>query len=1040
MKNAKKALLLLLALTLVFTLIACGKCKHADADSDGICDECGERLESGAKSVSLIKDGVANFQFVVEDGMAGDVSKILEETVKTLSEDYDIEVAKVADKADNEIEVEVLIGDIKTRGEKYQMDKYSLGMNGYVIKIIDSKIIINAGSRDKLAEAVEEFADEILGLAEEPEELWSVTMTSEQAVEVIQSDYRITSLKVNGLDMKGYTIAVDSTNYQYRTVAVDLQTLFYTRAGYWFEIVDLDKADKSIILQKVEKSADLPNGFEIAVNGKSQIVIKCAYDNMLSEGVGKLTGSKISAATGDVEFNTGVLVGDFNASVIYYDDFGAVGDGRTNDYEAIYNAHVKANESGQTVMATAGKTYYLESPVINGTPTAIPVMTNTDWKGAKFIIDDRKISQDNDTKKWSVPLFSIEQNVEPRTFYATNAKDSVYLKAILDAGLGKNTKKIDLGDDFRCEVMIITANSSHKVYRRRGYAGGYEGATMEEAIILDKDGNVRADTPLMYDYTDLTGLEIIKLGEVEPITLKDGEFTTRASQFNCIYIRDDGLRDDYSPYIQRGLRITRSKTTVENVKHYVTDEKQFEDCVDDNRVIQFVGSTYRGFFSTIRCTDVTIKDCVLTGRRCYKRPNGGTGGTYDLYALLTNNLTFENCTQSNFWVTVDPKTYEIKAAKEGDPGAVPSMEYFPIEVYVDRNKKYESSEQITQVGQLGNAQMHWGIGGTNLCKNTNYINSTLSRYDAHEGTYGGKIVGSTICAAALTGAGDFLIQDTTTYTTGDECVFSLRSDYGYTWDGQVHLKNVKAIIHAKDDKGNYNEDISVVGPKYGNNWYWGYNPTAPSIIIEDVYFYDVDDYDPATKTYAPVSTDATIYLWGKNIPADARYHLDRVDKEPIYSVEDKDGDGYIDIPDTDADGVWGNTKWKFDEVKAFLGRDGYDDGFTPTQMQELYGELDPKHYPDANGLYENFSVVNPPEFVKIISNKGGYKYTVCNTAKDYLNEDKKISSGSFYGTEENFKGFLGSTKFYYGPGENDFVQGPPIANEAERLDDYFIFY
>ena len=860
-------------------------------------------------------------------------------------------------------------------------------------------------------------------------------MTAEQIVEFVQSDYRITSLKINGQDMKGYTIAVDQSNAQYKKTAQDLQNLFYTRAGYWFEIVSLDKADKSIILQRVEKSADFPNGFEISVNDKSQLIVKCAYDNMLEDGLAKLTNSKITSATGDVEFTTGVLVGDFNASVVYYEDFGAKGDGRTNDYVAIYNAHVKANEGGQTVYATEGKTYYIGSPVVDGKPKSIPVKTNTDWQNAKFIIDDGIIGPSGETSDWNVPLFSIEQDVEPVTLSRKKTEDAKLLDAILAAGLGKNTTKIDLGDAYRCEVMIMTANSTHKVYRRKGY-GAYSGAVMEEAIILDKDGNVRADTTPMYDYIDLTGLEIIKLGEVEPITVKNGEFTNLAPQFNCITQRESGVRWYLSPYISRGLLITRSKTTVENVKHYMKNEKQFEDCIDENNVVQFVGATYRGFYITQRCNDVTIKNCILTAKRCYRRPNGGTGGTYDLSAFLTNNLTFDGCIQSNFWVTVDPVTGRIEKANEGDEGAVPSMESFPITSYLDNDKPYVSSEQIRALNKGVRAQMHWGIGGTNLCKNTNYVNSTLSRYDAHEGTYGGSIINSTICAAALTGAGDFLIENTRSFTTGGERAFSVRSDYGYTWAGQVHLKNVSAIIHAKDSKGNYVSDIAVVGPEYDRNWYWGYNPTAPSIIIEDLYFYDVDDYDSTTKTYAPVTTDATIYLWGKSITKDMRYHLDKVEQEPTYSIEDKDKNGFIDVPDVDGDGIWGNTPWLIDNVIEDLGGDNYIwNGITASKAMTLYPEIDASAYgADANGLYDNFSITNPPEFVKIISNKGGYKYVVADTAASGL------SNGGHYGVEENWKGFYGSTKFYYGPGENDFVQGPPTTEEEKsKLNDFFIF-
>ena len=1021
MKNAKKILILLLSLALVFALFACGKCEHEDANKDGVCDKCGEEVEVEIADVALIEDGVAKFQFVVETGVSSDVVKAVDKLIKALKE-YDVEVLKVNDKEDTKQDVEVLIGDVTTRGDAYKIDKYALGPKGYVIKIVDSKILINAGSHAQLADAVEAFGDDILGLADEPDELYDVVMSAEQMVEEIQNDYRITSLKVNGVDMKGYTIAVDSDIDAHKTAAKNLQKLIYERTGYWFPIVAPNQADKSIIIQKIEKSADLPNGFEISVNDKSQIVIKCAFDNMLEEGISKLTNKSIVAATGDVEFKTGVLVGDFNACVISYEMYGAVGDGVTNDYAAVYTTHVIANEGGQKVIATPGKTYLLESPMIGGQPTSIPIRTDVDWQGAKFIVDDRRILTTEETKDWSLPLFDVGQDVPSTSYSSSNSDSKAYLQSILAQGLNRNTTKIDLGDNYRCNVMLITANATHKVYRRRGY-GGYDGAVMEELILLDKDGNIIGNTEPMYDYIDLTGLKITKLDEVTPITIKNGEFTTRASQHNCIVVESDGYRNYSSPYIRRGFKVSRSYTTIENVQHYVTDEVTWENYVDENLAIKYVGPTYRGFFINDSCTDVTIRNCVLTGRRAYRRPNGGTGGTYDLSGNVTNNLVFENCVQSNFWVTVDSKG-NIKPAKEGDPGAMSGMDSFP-----DRKVYVDSGSTVGGGTSIG-VQMHWGIGGTNLCKNTKYINSTLSRYDAHEGTYRGEVIGSTVDTVAITGAGDFLIKDSR-IIKGDVggSVFSCRDDYGSTWDGTVYIENVSLIATMKQN-GNYVDGITVASVGHDENWYWGYQPVVPNVVINDLYFYDINDYNSQTKAYAQVPADIPIYVYGKTIGTAFREHLSKTKKEPYYSLEDKDKDGYVDIPDVDGDGVWGNTTWKYDDVKTMLGRD-YNKGFHPSAV----GGTKP-----ANGLYDNFAIYNPPSFVKVISNKGGYKYHLANTAINYADASLRIESGGYHGIEENYRGFFGSTKFYYGPGENDYYIGPPIPGEDRSLDNVFVFY
>ena len=156
MKTLKKILFVFLALTLAFCLFACGggndPCKtHVDKDNDGKCDKCSETVEAQplAKDVALVKEGVANFQIVCSN----ELSTLLNEKTNQMNlslAGVGINVDRVLDKADNAQDCEILIGNVTTRGDKYFVDGHDYGMEGYVIKIIDSKIIINAGSDDML--------------------------------------------------------------------------------------------------------------------------------------------------------------------------------------------------------------------------------------------------------------------------------------------------------------------------------------------------------------------------------------------------------------------------------------------------------------------------------------------------------------------------------------------------------------------------------------------------------------------------------------------------------------------------------------------------------------------------------------------------------------------------------------------------------------------------------------------------------------------------------------------------------------------------
>lgn len=149
-------------------------------------------------------------------------------------------------------------------------------------------------------------------------------------------------------------------------------------------------------------------------------------------------------------------------------------------------------------------------------------------------------------------------------------------------------------------------------------------------------------------------------------------------------------------------------------------------------------------------------------------------------------------------------------------------------------------------------------------------------------------------------------------------------------------------------------------------------------------------------------------------------HRETSTNYPWYSVEDKDGDGYIDVPDYDGDGVWGNTEWKYNDKLAELGAK-YDEGF-----QDKTSRI-------------NFNKVTPPEYIKILGNKSGYTYLVRDTSLNAGDLENRTSNGLYHGVAENWKGFFGSTKFYYGPGENDFYQGPPKASEKNPNENLYEF-
>lgn len=471
-----------------------------------------------------------------------------------------------------------------------------------------------------------------------------------------------------------------------------------------------------------------------------------------------------------------------NEKFVTYLDFGAKGDGVTDDFEAIYRAHEYANENGLPVVTDDGRTYYIHETRIDGEVKSALIRTDVNWGSSKFIIDDTDIISADGTGRHGKHIFRAVSD------YAMQTVDDPQILGKL-AGIGEGTKKIDLQLGY--PAMIVVYDNQQRVFRRSGCYGPNSkvGVDAKELLVIDAEGNVDESTPFMFNYPQVTKLEILRL-DIKPVTISGGEFTTRASRMNAW---DPETGKIVGSYIARGIGINRSFTTLVGIKHYVVgDITTYE-----HRDKQMRGAHYNGFYAASYANEVTIKDCVFTGRRYYR-----LAGTYEFSGNTVNKIYLIGCTQSNFQVEAEDGTM------------VYSMSVSPVS------------------GTL----RHWGIGGTNFCKNMEYIDCKLSRFDAHQGLYNGKMVRCTMNFMELTGKGDLLIEELDWYSANPGETYNslayLRGDYGCTWDGTITIKNCTANV----ERG----DFYVVQHSYGN-WYYGYDCVFPNLIIDNLKIKGLDE-------------------------------------------------------------------------------------------------------------------------------------------------------------------------------------------------------
>lgn len=287
------------------------------------------------------------------------------------------------------------------------------------------------------------------------------------------------------------------------------------------------------------------------------------------------------------------------AKLVRYSDFGAKGDGKTDDIDAIAATHAFANLNQLLVKADAGATYY-----IGGKERTAIIQTNTDFGTANFIIDD------TDVKNRNAPVFTVSSSLQ-----------SFKLKSIIS--LKKNQHKIDVPLPGPCLITAINANV--KQYIRFGLNQN-NGSAQTDIFLVDKNGNVDMKAPIIWDFDQITDMTALPIDKKE-LKITGGNFTTIANKEESKY-----------NYYNRNIAIKRSHVLLEGLKHYIKDEGDH-------------GAPYGGFINIGECAYVTVKNTLLTGHFAYNTIGAAgkpvTMGTYDLSVNRAVNISFINCSQTN---------------------------------------------------------------------------------------------------------------------------------------------------------------------------------------------------------------------------------------------------------------------------------------------------------------------------------------------------------------------------------------------------------
>ncbi len=288
-----------------------------------------------------------------------------------------------------------------------------------------------------------------------------------------------------------------------------------------------------------------------------------------------------------------------SAGVVRYGDFGARGDGKTDDVDAIAATHAFANMHGLSVKASDAATYY-----ISGKERTVVIQTDTDFGKAAFIIDDSEVENRN------ASVFTVSSGLRPFKLESVNS-------------LKRNQEKIEASLPGPC--LITVTNSNVKQYIRFGLNQN-NGSSQTDIFVVDKSGKVDMKAPIIWDFDQITDITALPIDE-KPLKITGGRFTTIANKAESKYT-----------YYNRNIAIRRSNVLVEGLEHRITGEGEH-------------GAPYGGFINIGDCSYVTVKNAILTGHKTYSTI-GAAGkpvsmGTYDLSANRVLNVSFINCSQTN---------------------------------------------------------------------------------------------------------------------------------------------------------------------------------------------------------------------------------------------------------------------------------------------------------------------------------------------------------------------------------------------------------
>ncbi len=563
-------------------MIACTAERPEETTAEPVITEpeVTEPIEEPVETFDLVKDGKLLYTIIrPETATQTNINAALMINKHVKNNGVEATISDWADKTGEKLEI--LVGETKYLPEDALegIDLLNLGMDGFVIKHYGNKIIIVGNNDTALVDAAEFFITNFLDFK------GGKTTMPNDYLHVQSGGLYLSELKIGGIEISKFALTCDAG---FEEPASYVKELVSAKCGT--ELTDAGEKKIFLTAQGAKPhavTADIEDG---------NLIIRAENLESMKKAVVCFWYENIAYTTASFDLPADTAYYRDLDQTVFYSDYGVTQSDSICCREQIYDVHAKANEKGYKVFADYGAKYYIAS-----VGKSVIINTDVEWGNAEFIIDDSKVTPEQ-RGNWIFTLLERSDSYKIDTIKT--------LKRDMD----------NLGVTFPQSSIVTFYDDKSTHYVRYG-GNADNGQTKRDSVVVDKNGNIDMDAPLMWDFDNITSITVLPIEE-ETRYISGGIFTTIANQAPSEYT-----------YYARGLKINRSNTVLTGMKHYITGEGP-------------TGAPYNGFLSVNNCAYVTVKNCVFTGHKTYQSPTTAMG-SYDIGMGNAISVHFIDCYQAN---------------------------------------------------------------------------------------------------------------------------------------------------------------------------------------------------------------------------------------------------------------------------------------------------------------------------------------------------------------------------------------------------------